>query len=65
MPLRRFLARKGPHPLTERRVNTQQNCHHCEQAVADSSRHHFPPINYAPKSMSAAVRRNPSMKDAA
>src|SRR5215469_6974810 len=55
MPLRRLLARKGLHPLTERCVNSQQNCHPWEQPVADSSRHHFPPFNDAPRSTSAAV----------
>jgi hypothetical protein len=49
MPLRRLFVLKGLHPLTERCADNQQNCHPREQPISDTSRHHFPPINYAPR----------------
>src|SRR5262245_35570189 len=47
--LRRPLVLKGLHPLTERCADSQQNRHPWEQPESDTSRHHFPPINYAPR----------------
>ena len=56
MPLRRLLVRKGLHALSERCADSQQNCHPWEQPVSDTSRHHSPPINYAPRIVEAGRR---------
>jgi hypothetical protein len=44
------------HPLTERCADNQQNCYPGEQPVSDTSRHNFPPINYAPRILEAGWR---------
>ena len=56
MPLRRLFVFKGLHPLTERCADNQQNCYPGEQPVSDTSRHNFPPINYAPRILEAGWR---------